>query len=143
MKAEEPFFLDTCGILSAMDEKDPTHAEAARLLRTPGKKLVHSLVFAEVVASSTTRSDLKHLRRVAINEVFRLMEDDPDVEVILVSDELLKECLLLLRDRFQDKEWSLCDMVTIELMRRRHITRVLTRDEDFRQAGFQRLLCSD
>jgi predicted nucleic acid-binding protein len=39
-----------------------------------------------------------------------------------------------------DKEWSLCDAVSILVMQARHITEALSTDHHFEQVGFVRLL---
>ena len=53
--------------------------------------------------------------------------------------ELLEQALALFETR-PDKEWSVADCAGFEVMRARGITRALTADKHFEQAGFQTLL---
>jgi len=45
--------------------------------------------------------------------------------------------------RSVDKDWSLTDCISFELMRRRRLTRALAFDHHFEQAGFEALLRRD
>ena len=61
------------------------------------------------------------------------------MEIVWVDEALHRLALDLLRARL-DKGWSLCDAVSIVLMRRDGIDDALTTDHHFEQAGFRRLL---
>jgi predicted nucleic acid-binding protein len=61
------------------------------------------------------------------------------MEVVRVGEALRRQALDFLRGR-PDKEWSLCDAVSILLMQRRGIEEALTTDHHFEQAGLRRLL---
>jgi predicted nucleic acid-binding protein len=63
-------------------------------------------------------------------------------EWIAASSDLFHEGLELHRQR-ADKEWSLTDCISFVVMQRRGITRSLTHDHHFEQAGFEALLRRD
>jgi predicted nucleic acid-binding protein len=67
------------------------------------------------------------------------LEQDPQVEIVLLTEELYQQALSLFRDR-PDKEWGLIDCVSFVVMQERGITNALTTDEHFEQAGFRILL---
>jgi predicted nucleic acid-binding protein len=79
----------------------------------------------------------------ALRQVFlRLMETltaDPDCTIVPPSEELFDKGLSLYGDR-PDKDWSLTDCISFVVMQQLGITRALTGDRHFEQAGFQALL---
>jgi predicted nucleic acid-binding protein len=117
------------------DLRDFRHADARTFYDAAPVHLTHSYVFAELVA-------LTHVRgapRGAALDFVADLQDDPDVEVVWVGERLHRLALDVLRAR-QDKEWSLCDAVSLTLMNQRGLTDALTTDHHFEQAGFRRLL---
>lgn len=127
--------LDTSGLMCLFDLRDFRHADARTFYDTAPIRLTHSYVFAELVALTHARGAP---RGSALDFVADL-QDDPDVEVVWVDEQLHRLALDLLRER-QDKDWSLCDAVSITLMRQREMTDALTTDHHFEQAGFRKLL---
>ena len=83
------------------------------------------------------------LARVATRGLFTtILEDlrnDPDATVILPSVEWFNAGLNLYQER-KDKNWSLTDCISFEVMRRHGIEEALTGDRHFVQAGFKALL---
>lgn len=133
-------FLDTDGLLASMDTEDHAHLRALDLLSRAREKVTHNFVIAEMVAHTTNR--FRRIRQPVLTEVIRLL-DRQDVDVHEADKDLLREALYLLRNRYNDKLWSLCDMVSFVLMKRLGIDSALTRDEDFAQARFRCLLRED
>lgn len=127
--------LDTSGLMCLFDLRDFRHADAGTLYDAANTRLTHNYVFAELVALAHARGAP---RGSALDFVLAL-HADPEVEVVWVDERLHAQALNLLRER-QDKEWSLCDAVSILLMQRRGLTDALTTDQHFEQAGFRRLL---
>lgn len=70
------------------------------------------------------------------------MRRDPKVRVIEASASLLDRGLSLFRQR-PDKGWGATDCISFCVMADYAITRALTSDHDFEQAGFEALLRSD
>lgn len=128
-------FLDTSGLMCLFDLRDFRHADARTLYDAANTRLTHNYVLAELVALSGARGAP---RGTALDYVVTL-QVDPEVEVVWVDEGLHLSALNLLRAR-QDKCWSLCDAVSMLLMRQRGLTDALTTDHHFEQAGFRRLL---
>jgi predicted nucleic acid-binding protein len=127
--------LDTSGLMCLFDLRDFRHADARTFYDSAPVRLTHSYVFAEFVALAHARG----APRAAALEFAADLQDDPEVEVVWVDERLHRLALNLLRAR-QDKDWSLCDAVSVTLMRQRGLTDALTTDHHFEQAGFRRLL---
>lgn len=77
--------------------------------------------------------------RSAAVKLLKALEEDPNVEIVPLSEELYKRGWLLYRERM-DKEWSLTDCISYIVMQERSLTDALTTDKHFRQAGFIVLL---
>ena len=81
----------------------------------------------------------KQRYRSAAIKLLTALEEDPNVEIIPLSEELYKRGLRLYRERL-DKEWSLTDCISFVVMQERGLTEALTTDKHFQQAGFNVLL---
>lgn len=79
------------------------------------------------------------LNRSVYVEFYALLRDDPGIEVVPVSDDLLRRGRELYAGR-PDKDWSLTDCTSFVVMTDRRITDALTGDHHFEQAGFNALL---
>lgn len=69
------------------------------------------------------------------------LERDPQVEIVLITDELYREAMALFCSRL-DKDWGLIDCLSFIVMKERGLSDALTTDEHFEQAGFLALLRS-
>jgi predicted nucleic acid-binding protein len=127
--------LDTSGLLCFHHKAERQHADAVVFFRSATLRLTHSYVLAEFVALTRARG----LPRQAALDFLAELEANPEVEVIYVDRGLHTTARELLRRRL-DKEWSLCDAVSLLLMEMRGVTEALTTDHHFEQAGFVRLL---
>ena len=77
--------------------------------------------------------------RAAAIELLDSLEEDPNVEIIPLSDELYNRGMELYRQR-PDKEWGITDCISFVVMEDYGLTEALTTDEHFKQAGFRALL---
>jgi len=77
-------------------------------------------------------------RQLAVDTIYDL-RNDPDVKIISVSSDLFSKGLKLYSERL-DKEWSLTDCISFEVMKERKLSNALTTDHHFEQAGFRALL---
>jgi predicted nucleic acid-binding protein len=82
-------------------------------------------------------SKIRH--RVAAVRLLSALENDPNVEIVTVSDDLYRRAFEMYRDR-SDKEWGLIDCMSFVVMSDQELTEALTADNHFRQAGFNALL---
>ena len=127
--------LDTSGLLCLHNRAKPFHAHARTLYRAARMRLTHSDVLAECIAPANAR---RLPRGVALTCVIDLVVN-PDSATVWV-DEALHRDALARRIARQDKTDSLCEAVSVVLMRQRHPTEALTTDRPFEQEGFRRLL---
>ncbi|MCA1594730.1 MAG: PIN domain-containing protein [Acidobacteria bacterium] len=127
--------LDTSGLMCLFDRRDFRHTDAQTFYDTAPARLTHNYVLAEFVALAHVRG----VPRVAALNLVADLQDDVEVEVVWADEALHREALELLRAR-PDKDWSLCDAVSIILMQRSRVADALTTDHHFEQAGFRRLL---
>jgi uncharacterized protein len=71
--------------------------------------------------------------------IMHTLMNDGLIETVPVAAPLRDKALVLFAQH-QDKDWSLCDCASFELMRERGITQALAADHHFDQAGFTALL---
>lgn len=128
-------FLDTSGLLCCFDADEARHAEAVRLYDSASLRLTHNYVLAEFVALAEAR----RLPRGQSLAFAAGVQADPDIELVWVDPYLHAEAMGLLTSQL-DKSYSLCDAVSLVLMRQRGVTSALTTDRHFEQAGLRRLL---
>jgi predicted nucleic acid-binding protein len=93
-------------------------------------------VLSEFLAAVSAHGD--HTRRLACRLV-RGIFNDSGVEVVVLSHESFLAGLALY-ERRPDKEYSLADCISMNVMCKRQIQEVLTNDRHFAQEGFARLL---
>ena len=77
--------------------------------------------------------------RAAAIELLNSIEEDPNIEIIPLSEELYEKAIELYRQR-QDKEWGITDCISFVVMQDHKLTKALTTDEHFQQGGFKALL---
>jgi predicted nucleic acid-binding protein len=112
-------------------------AEAARAAELSGASLVTTEeVLSEFLTAVSTHGD--HTRRLACRLVWEIL-NDPSVDVIAQSHESFLAGLALY-ERRPDKQYSLVDCISMNVMRQQQIQQILTHDRHFSQEGFVRLL---
>ena len=128
--------LDTGYLLALEIGDDQNHAAALkhwRALRTDLPALVvTSFVFDEVVTFLNSRG--RHRKAVELGG--RLLSS-PSVQFVHVEEDLFQEGWRYFA-RHTDKRYSLTDCISFVLMNRLGISRALTFDKHFAQAGFQK-----
>lgn len=140
MPKSSDLFVDTSGWVSYINQGDSQHAEAVAVCQAAvktGRKLVTTnYVIAELVALLTGRL---HLPRPQLVQIIDLLLAMPQREIVSVTADLDTAAWDLLKHRL-DKEWSLVDAASFEVMSNSGMTEALTTDHHFTQAGFLRLL---
>ena len=127
--------LDTSGLLSLIDKREPHQERAVELYNRATTRLTHNYILAELVALGNSR----RVPREAVLEFSDRLLSDDEIELIWIDETLHKRALDLLFARL-DKTYSLCDAVSFVLMRERGETEALTTDRHFEQEGLVRLL---
>ena len=133
------YFADASYWIALVTPTDRFHELAIEygVLLENERILTTQMVLNEVLnpRSGTTRQ-----RRMAAVEMIDQIGQNPQVTVIPQTPEQFKEAFSLLRNRADDKEWSITDCASFLAMWQRGIWNALTSDHHFTQAGFAVLL---
>lgn len=131
-------FVDTSYWIALLNPRDRLHERANRLSRSLGsiRMVTSEMVFAELLNDCSGRGET--LRRGAVRLIERLRRN-PNLQIVSQSSLQFQEALSLYASR-SDKDWSFTDCASFRIMGRDGLTRALTHDHHFEQAGFQALL---
>lgn len=131
-------FADTFYWVALIDRHDDWHARVTTTgaLLAGARILTTEEVLVEVLATFSGQG--RALRRAAVRGVDRILED-ANTEVLPQSHESFLSGLALYRNR-PDKGYSLTDCISMQAMRERAVSEILTRDRHFQQEGFLLLL---
>jgi predicted nucleic acid-binding protein len=127
------YFVDTWYLVALFDSSDAHHAAAKRISRTLRDQwcVTHDGVLSEMLTAFADEGPRVRARAVElVNHILLRWEVTP-------ADRMLFRRGLFLYAGRPDKEYSLVDCMSMQLMRDRGITHVLTNDHHFRQEGFQ------
>jgi predicted nucleic acid-binding protein len=130
------FFADTFYWIALLHRRDQWHARVTAFSQTLTD--ADSLVTTDAVlleflaAMSAAGTSLRHEAATRVDDMF----EDPSVRVIEMTRTQFLEGLALYKAR-PDKEYSLTDCISMEVMRRERLTDVLTNDHHFTQEGFR------
>jgi len=131
-------FLDTAFAIALSSPNDYFHRQAILLadqLQTDGAHMVTTRAVMLEIGNALSKQRYRH----AAVRLLNALEIDPNIEIIPLSEPLYEQAFQLYRKR-PDKEWGLTDCISFVIMQDQGITRALTTDEHFQQAGFQTLL---
>ncbi|MBC6473630.1 MAG: type II toxin-antitoxin system VapC family toxin [Hormoscilla sp. GM102CHS1] len=124
-------FVDTFYWVSFTNPKDPLHQQTVEIERSmQGVRLVTTeVVLIELLNYFCSYGSLMRQKTAMI--VHRILKN-PTIEVVPHSAELFSAGLELYENRL-DKGYSLTDCISMQVMRSRGITEVLTQDRHFVQ----------
>jgi predicted nucleic acid-binding protein len=130
-----PHFVDTWFLIAMLDRFDSGHPRAVRLneqLTAAAAPLVtHDAIFVEALTYfSASGARARQAASRAVRSSYANLTVFPADRVLFLSG-------LALYEARPDKEYSLVDCMSMQLMRDRGIAHVLTNDHHFRQEGFQ------
>jgi predicted nucleic acid-binding protein len=132
----KPVFADTLYWIAIFLPGDPW-ASTARAVGLSGASLVTTEeVLSEFLTAVSAQAE--RTRRLACRLVREILTD-PAIEVVAQSHESFLAGLELY-ERRPDKDYSLTDCISMNVMRRRGMREILTNDRHFSQEGFVRLL---
>jgi len=131
-------FADSSYWIALLNSGDALHEKATRVSKSLGRiRMVTSeMVLAELLNDSGGRGEA--VRRAAVQLVERLRRN-PNLSIVPQSSLQFQDALSLYSER-TDKTWGLTDCASFRIMDRDGLTRALTHDRHFVQAGFQALL---
>ena len=130
--------IDTSYLVALLNPQDHMHPRALAWAAA----LSEMALVTEYVLWETVNFFSKPVNRPKVHALVEHVRTSTDYEVIPASPDLF-EAGLRLHDQRRDKEWSLTDCVSIHIMTQRGLTRALTHDHHFEQAGFEALLRRD
>jgi len=139
----EMIFADTFYWVALLSPRDDLHRQAMTLTSNLGKTKIITTdeVMTEVLNFLAGHGEV--LRKRAVITIFQLINaDSAKVKVLPQSRETFLSGLELYERRL-DKGYNLTDCISMEVMKRIGIERVLTRDHHFTQEGFVILFPGD
>ena len=131
-------FADACYWIARLNDRDSLHEIATLLSGSLGHRRVvtSELVLVEVL---NFFAELGPEKRRAAVELTQTLRDDPDVDVIELSETKFWNAVDFYNSR-PDQEWGLVDCASFQLMQTNDILEALTNDHHFTQAGFTILM---
>ena len=129
-------FADTFYWLALFIPDDQWAEDAGAVDVSEASLVTTDEVLSEFLTGVCARGD--HLRRLAC-QVVRQILSNPSVEVVVQSHESFLADLALY-ERRSDKQYSLVDCISMNVMKQRQVREILTHDLHFSQKGFRRLL---
>ena len=131
----KPVFADAFYFVALLNRADQHHPRAVAAARQLRDNLLTTewvlMELADALAESTSRR--------LVLPFIRSLEQDPKVEIIRASRELMQRGLRRYDER-PDKQWSLTDCISFVVMEEAEVREALTGDRHFKQAGFTALL---
>jgi predicted nucleic acid-binding protein len=132
-------FLDSAYAIALSSPKDEYHKQAvilAEQIECQQMRLITTRAVVLEIGDALARSNY---RREAIKLLSSFEKDVDFVQIVPISERLYERGFQLYRSR-QDKEWGITDCISFVVMWERGLTKALTTDRHFQQAGFQALL---
>ncbi len=133
-------FVDTSGWIEVFGKDRPSHKQARDILARAVKELrpiiTTNYVITEFIGRGCKACNLNRLGLLkAVDDISKL----PRVEIAHIGEKSHAQAITLLRGRL-DKEWSLVDATSFNVMYERGIHEALTTDHHFEQARLIKLL---
>jgi uncharacterized protein len=138
IKPGDTVFVDTAAWIALVVKHDSLHKQSMSVmtkLKSNNAKLItsESVLFEFANALSALKYRAK---AIAFIDSIRSL---PNVEIVFSDYGFFEKSLSLYRER-NDKEWSLTDCSSFEIMSEKEISHAFTSDKHFEQAGFVKLL---
>jgi hypothetical protein len=130
--------IDAGFLLALLDPRDSLHARA----KAWASSIKGLLVITEYVLWEVVNFASQPANRPKVHALVTHLRESAGYELIPASADLFEAGLEFHRQR-PDKEWSLTDCISFVVMQQRGITRALSHDHHFEQAGFEALLRRD
>jgi hypothetical protein len=128
-------FADSFYFFALLNPKDTAHRSALEFSQqNQGPIVTTAWVLTELADGLATSAN-----RPAFSRVVERIRANSDNEIVPPTEELLNRGIALY-DARPDKQWSLTDCISFVVMQERKLSRALTGDHHFEQAGFEALL---
>ncbi|NEO57085.1 MAG: type II toxin-antitoxin system VapC family toxin [Okeania sp. SIO3B5] len=131
-------FADTGYWVALLNPRDELHQKVQEVSEaiTPVHIFTSEMVLTEVLNDFSKRGNFF---RQAVIELIENIYKHPNVTVVKQTSSQFQEGLFLYKQRV-DKQWSLTDCVSFQIMEYYNILEALAYDKHFEQAGFIALL---
>jgi len=130
------FLLDTAYILALFNPRDEYHKKAVELF--PQIRKAHEVWITEAVLTEVGNALAKVNRSAAVTFINSCYMTT-NVKVVSVDRELFIRAIEFYNN-YSDKDWGITDCISFIVMQDNGVTKALTTDDHFQQAGFQVLL---
>lgn len=128
-------FADTFYFLALLNPRDAAHVRAtAYTLGFQGEMVTTAWVLTELADALS-----QPVNRAKFAATLKELRGNPQARIIPPDTQLFSDGIALYESR-PDKDWSLTDCISFQVMRNEGITEALTGDHHFEQAGFVALL---
>jgi predicted nucleic acid-binding protein len=131
-------FLDTAYAIALSSSRDEHYQKALFLadrLEADGTILITTRAIILEIGNALSKQGYRQAAVILMES----LEEDPNVEIVPLTEELYKEAFDMYAKRM-DKEWGITDCISFIVMSERGIQKALTTDRHFTQAGFEALL---
>jgi predicted nucleic acid-binding protein len=133
-------FVDTSGWIEVFGKNKSSDKDAKRILATALKErrpiITTNYVISEFIGRGGKACSFNRKKLLdVVEEILKL----PTIEVVHIGEESHALAITFLRERL-DKDWSLVDATSFNVMLQHGIVEALATDSDFVQAGFTKLL---
>ncbi|MGK7952560.1 MAG: type II toxin-antitoxin system VapC family toxin [Xenococcaceae cyanobacterium] len=129
---QEEIFIDTGFVIALKNTKDSYHQQALELMN----KFEESFfVTTDAVLLEIGNSLSRNYKQEAIEIIEEFIYAD-NVDIVELTPDLFNEAFRVYKI-YKDKQWGLVDRLSFVVMWDRGISKVLTFDRHFTQAGFQ------
>lgn len=128
-------FADTSFFVALLVPRDVFHAAATLLLTTLSSRIVTTDWVLVETANFMARSKARN----RVGSFVRGLQADPRLDLVPATAAAIEDGLMMY-EHHHDKEWSLTDCISFQVMRHEQIVFALTADHHFEQAGFEILL---
>lgn len=128
-------FADTAFFVAFLNRRDVFHGLAQRFMDSLQSRIVTTDWVLIEVANFMCATRL----RKQVAGLVRVLQADPRMDIVPATAAAI-EAGLAFYEQHDDKQWSLTDCISFQVMRREAILHALTADHPFEQAGFEILL---
>lgn len=138
MPAVEPVFVDTSYLVALIDPRDSLRERARQMAADFSRNLIPAVTTDAILIELGNYFCRGNLRASAANWMSAIRTDSR-WDVFALDAALIYAAEARYR-RHSDKNWSMTDCISMEVMRQRRIREVATSDRGFEQAGFRVLM---
>ena len=128
-------FVDTSFVIALINKSDQYHSQALQLAARFDKQ---PLVTTDAVLLGIGNALARNFKAQSVQVIEHFVTSD-EIQIVALNTELFRRAFELYRSH-DDKTWGLVDCISFIVMKDLKLTRSLTADKDFEQAGFEILI---